>query len=159
MQLENSLMINYLELMALCVNISKNASYRLNVVLSVVLQAMLKHGFFPKQFMFTMIDPILKNKNGDITSKSNYRSIALATVCSKIIKIFIVKQISDHLCTTDNQFAYKKGNSTEMCIFVLKECIRYHCFLDATIAFDCINHWKLFQILIEEKCPAYILKY
>ena len=24
--------------------------------------------------------------------------------------------------------------------------------------FDCINHWKLFQILIERKCPAYILK-
>ena len=100
MQLENSLTINYLELMALCVNISKNTSYRLNVALSVVLQAMLKHGFFPKQFM--LIDPILKNKNGDITSISNYRSIALATVCSKIIEIFIVKQISDYLCTTDN---------------------------------------------------------
>ena len=49
----------------------KNASYRLNVVLSVVVQAMLKHGFFPKQFMLTMIVPILKSKNGDITSKSN----------------------------------------------------------------------------------------
>ena len=44
----------------------KNASY---VVLSVVLQAMLKHGFFPKQLMLTMIVPILKSKNGDITSK------------------------------------------------------------------------------------------
>ena len=40
----------------------KNASYRLNVVLSVILQAMLKHGFFPKQFMLTMIVPILKSK-------------------------------------------------------------------------------------------------
>ena len=145
----------------------KNASYRLNVVLSVVLQAMLKHGFFPKQFMLTMIVPILKSKNGDITSKSNYRPIALATVCSKIIEIFIVKQMSDYLLTTDNQFAYKKGHSTEMCIFLLKECIRYYCnhktpvyvcFLDASKAFDCINHWKLFQILIERKCPAYILR-
>ena len=137
----------------------KNASYRLNVVLSVVLQAMLKHGFFPKQFMLNMIVPILKSKNGDITSKSNYRPIALATVCSKIIEIFIVKQMSDYLLTTDNQFAYKKGHSTEMCIFLLKECIRYYCnhktpvyvcFLDASKAFDCINHWKLFQILIEQ---------
>ena len=72
----------------------KNASYRLNVVLSVFLQAMLKHGFLPKQFMLTMIVPILKSKNGNITSKSNYRPIALATVCSNIMEI----EMSDYLC-------------------------------------------------------------
>ena len=66
----------------------ENASYRLNVVLSVVLQAMLKH--------------------------------VIATVCSKIIEIFIVKKMWDYLWTTDNQFAYKKGHSTEMCIFCVK---------------------------------------
>ena len=87
----------------------KNASYRLNVALSVLLQAMLKHGFLPKQFMLTTIVQILKSKNGDITSKSNYRPVALATVCSKIMEIFIVKQMSDYLWTTDNQFAYQKG--------------------------------------------------
>ena len=68
------------------------AFYRLNAVLSVVFQAMLKYGFLPKQFMSTMIVPILKSKNGDITSKLNYRPIALATVCSKII---------DFSCKTD----------------------------------------------------------
>ena len=51
----------------------KNASYRLNIVLSVVLKAMLMHGFCPKQSMLTMIVPISKGKNGYITSKSNYR--------------------------------------------------------------------------------------
>ena len=145
----------------------KNASYRLNVALSVLLQVMLKHGFPPKQFMLTMIVPILKSKNGDITSKSYYHPIALATVCSKIMEIFIVKQVSDYLWTTDNQFAYKKGYSTEMCNFLLKECIRhycnhktpvYACFLDASKPFDCINHWKLFQILVARKCPVYIVR-
>ena len=67
-----------------------------------------------------MIVPILKSKNGDITCKSNYRPIALASMCSKIMVIFIVKQISDYLWTTDNQFAYKKGYSTEMCIFFVE---------------------------------------
>ena len=56
-------------------------------------QVMLKHVFPPKQFMLTMIVPILKSKNGDITSKSNYRPLALATVCSTIMKIFIVKTV------------------------------------------------------------------
>ena len=96
--------------------------------------------------MLTIIVPILKSKNGDIT---------------------IVKQMPDYLWTTDNQFAYKKGHSTEMCIFLLEECVRYHwnhktplyvCSLDASKAFDCMNHWKLFQLLIERKCPANILK-
>ena len=125
----------------------KNASYRLNVVLSVVLQAMLKHRFFPKQSMLTTIVPILKSKNGEITSKSNYRPIAFATVCSKIIEIFIVKQMSDYLWTTQSQFAYKRGHSTEMCIFLFKESIRYYCnpktpvyacFLDDSKDFYCI---------------------
>ena len=30
--------------------------------------------------LITMIVPILKNKNGDMTSKNNYRPIAIATV-------------------------------------------------------------------------------
>ena len=34
----------------------------------------------------------------------------------------------------------------------------YVCFLDASKAFDCINHWKLFEILVDRKCPAYVIK-
>ena len=29
---------------------------------------------------------------------------------------------------------------------------------DASKAFDCINHWKLFKILVERKGPAYVIK-
>ena len=53
---------------------------RLNVILAIVLQSFLKHGFLPDGFMITMIVPILKNKNGDVTSKTDYRPIAIATV-------------------------------------------------------------------------------
>ena len=127
----------------------------------------LKHGFLPQQFMTTMLVPILKNKNGDIASKSNYRPIALSTAASKILEIILLNHIEEYIMTTENQFAYKKGHSTDMCIFTLKECIRYYtvhstpmyvCFLDASKAFDCINHWKLFKVLIDRKCPAYVIK-
>ena len=142
---------------------SKNASYRFHVALSVLLQAMLKHGFLPKQIMLTMIFPISKSKHGDIISKSNYHPTALATVCSKIMDIFIVKQMSDYLWTTDNQFAYSKGYSTGMCIFfksvyviIVTTKLLYVHVLDASKAFDCINHWKLFQLLVGKKDVLYI---
>ena len=32
------------------------------------------------------------------------------------------------------------------------------CFLDASKAFDCVNHWKLFNVMIERKCPAFIIR-
>ena len=145
----------------------KYASHRLCVPMTIIIQIMIKHGFLPQQFMTTMLVPILKNKNGDIASKSNYRPIALSTVASKILEMILVNHIEEYIVTTENQFAYKKGHSTDMCIFTLKECIRYYtvhstpmyvCFLDASKAFDCINHWKLFKVLIDRKCPAYVIK-
>ena len=99
------------------------ASPRLNVILAIVLQSFLKHGFLPDGFMITMIVPILKNKNGDMTSKNNYRPIAIATAMSKILEICVQMKLEDYLWTTDNQFAYKTGHSTDMCVFVLKEIV------------------------------------
>ena len=143
------------------------ASHRLCILMTIVIQIMIKHGFLPQQFMTTMLVPILKNKNVDIASKSNYRPIALSRVASKILEIILVNHIEEYILTTENQFAYKKGPSTDMCIFTLKECIRYYAvhstpmyvwFLDVSKAFDCINHWKLFKVLIDRKYPANVIK-
>ena len=94
--------------------------------MTIVIQIMIKHGFLPQQFIKTMLVPILKNKNGDIASESNYRPIALSTVASNILEIILVNHIEEYIVTTENQFAYKKDHSTDMCIFTLKECIRYY---------------------------------
>ena len=134
---------------------------------SLRLQTMVKHDFLLQQFMTTMLVPILKNKNGDIASKSNYRPIALSTVASKIWEIILVNHVEEYIVRTENQFAYKKSHSTDICIFTLKECIRYYtvhntpiyvCDLDASKVFDCINYWKLFKILVDRKCPVYVIK-
>ena len=143
------------------------ASHRVKIELAIVLQAFMRHGFLPDSLMLTMIVPILKSKNGDITSKGNYRPIAIATVISNILEICIQKRLEEYLWTTDNKFAYKKGHSRDMCVFILKEMIRFYrkhrtsvyvCFLDASKAFDYVNHWKLFNVMIERKCPAFIIR-
>ena len=59
-----------------------------------------------------------------------------------------------HLLTQENQFGFKKKHSTDLCIFTVKSTIEYYnmynspvysCFLDASTAYDRVNHWTLFK--------------
>ena len=72
-----------------------------------------------------------------------------------------------YLATNDNQFGFKKKLGTDTCIYVLKEVIdRYKtlngsvftCFLDASKAFDRINHRKLFVKLLARDVPGFIVR-
>ena len=107
-------------------------SHRPYALVVIVLQSMMNHDFLPQQFMTHIFVPILKNK------------------C-----------VEECLWTTENQVANKKSYST------LKDSARYYmgpntamyvCFLDCSRAFDCIDHWKLFKILVDRKCPTYVIK-
>ena len=56
------------------------ASHQVKIELAIALQAFIRQGFLPDSLKLTMIVPILKSENGDITSQGNYRPIAIATV-------------------------------------------------------------------------------
>ena len=58
------------------------------------------------------------------------------------------------LITNDSQFSFKGKHSTDMCVFALKEVVQYYvsksspiylCFMDASKAFDKVNHWHPFD--------------
>ena len=66
-----------------------------------------------------------------------------------------------YLQSTFNQFGFKRNHGIEMYVFVLKELIRYYLkhgswmyvdFLDASKAFDRVNHTKLFSKLLIAWC-------
>ena len=68
--------------------------------------------------------------------------------------------------TCPNQFGFKKGHSTDMCIYVLKEFIDFYrsrntsvfvTFLDASKAYDKIDHWQLFNKLLNIHIPVFII--
>ena len=110
---------------------------------------------------------MIKDKAGKISSKDNYRPIALASVFSKIIEVIILGRIEIFLDTNPNEFGFKKKHGTDQCIYVLKEIIDLYrtmhgsvfvCFLDASKAFNRVNHRTLFKNLSERGVPVHILR-
>jgi hypothetical protein len=131
----------------------------ISVHLSLLFSCFILHGYMPKDFMYSAIVPIIKNKTGDSSDKSNYRPVAIVTACSKLFESILLDFMDDYLSTTDNQFGFKSKHSTDLCIFTLKNIVDYYrrfrspvfsCFLDASKAFDRVNHWSLFAKLCDK---------
>ena len=139
----------------------------LHVLLSLLFISFITQSYLPPDFMKTALVPIIKNKTGDTSDKNNYRPIDLVTAASKIFEICILELLEMYLITHDHQFGFKSEHSTDMCIFTVKSIIKYYtrqnspvynCFLDASKAFDRINHWTLFKKLIDCNVPLLIVR-
>ena len=145
----------------------KHAHCRVLIHLSLLFTAIFRYSFIPFNLMKVIIVPIVKNKCGDLSSKDNYRPISLSNVISKLFEQIIIFKCEDLLFTTDNQFAFKKSHSTEMCVFALKQVIYeynkcntpiFACFLDIKKAFDRINNDTMLDILKVRDFPEFIIR-
>ena len=145
----------------------KYACNRVPAMLSFLFTAILVHGYLPKNFMLSSLIPIVKNRSGDLTSKDNYRPIAINSVVSKLFEIILLNRYSDLFLTSENQFGFKRKSSTDMCIFMFKQVVEYYrnlsssvyvCFLDASKAFDRVNHWSLLHKLCIRRVPSIIIR-
>jgi len=65
----------------------------------------------------------------------------------------------------DNQFGFKAKYGTDLCIYALivnkykdKNSTVFMCFIDASKAFDRVNHAKLFSKMRERGVPEYIVR-
>ena len=145
----------------------KYADPLLCLLLSICYTCMFKHSYMPQSMINSIVVPLVKNRCGNLTDKNNYRPIALSSITSKVFEHIILLRLEEYLWTTDNQFGFKSGHSTDLCIYALSELIEYFksrstsvyvAFLDASKAFDKISHWTLFRKLIDRNVPMYLIK-
>ena len=97
-----------------------------------------------------------------VTDSANYRGIALSSIYGKIFDLVILSRYADKFCTSKLPFGFKRKHSTNMYMMMLKESLFYYAnnggsvyctFLDATTAFDRVDYFKLFKLLVDRMIP------
>ena len=143
------------------------ASSPLITPLADYFSSLVRHGFMPHCFRDCVLIPVPK-KNKDLTCSSSYRPIALASSLSKTLEHLILIKYSTFLHTSPLQFGFKPGSSTTLCTGVVKNIISRYihsgssvhgCFLDASKAFDLVDHSLLFQKLIDRGLPLPVVRF
>ena len=94
-------------------------------LLSICFTCMFKHSYLPVSMLDSVVLPLVQNKNGDLPDKNNYRPIALSSTISKVFENVILHRLEEYLWTTDNQFGFKSGHITHLCVYALTEFIEY----------------------------------
>ena len=121
----------------------------------------------PKPIRDCTIVPIPKG-NKDPRVSDNYCPIALAPTLSKTFEWCILLSYPDHFLTSGLQFGFKQKMSTTLCTGAVKNIVSrylhensavFACFLDASKAFDLVNHKILFERLFDRKLPAHLIRF
>ena len=125
------------------------------------------HGVLPDSMLSVVLVPVIKDKVGKLNSSDNYRPIALASVMSKVMETVLLSRLERYVLSTDHQFGFKRKHGTDLCIFALKEILdtfnrqnstMFMCFIDASKAFDRVNHGKLFLKLSKSGVPGFLIR-
>ena len=102
---------------------------------------------------------LIKSKSADFTDVNNYRAIAGSTAASKLFECIVAEEY--HSTSPENmyQFGFKSNHSTGLCTSILKRTVNYYtergsnaflCFIDLYKAFDMVNYWTLFNMLLDD---------
>ena len=141
-------------------------SPKLIVHLQILFNAMIIHGYVPRDFLLGVITPVVKDNEGDLSSTSNYRGLTLSVPFASLFEHAMLLKIGDLLHTSHLQFGYKPKHSASHALYILRSCIEYFtehgsnvcvAFLDCSKGFDKVDHHGIFIKLMQRNVPLCIL--
>jgi len=112
-----------------------------------------------------VVIPLLKNVYGNKFTTDKYRGITRSPVVSKLCETVLLSQFKDQLTSDSLQFGFKPKSSCSHAIFTFKTVVDYYvknsctvnmCALDIAKAFDTVDHYKLFNILMDRQFRQFI---
>ena len=122
----------------------------------------LQHGYVPASFGAGIIIPLVKDRLGDISKVDNYRAITVGCVISKAFELCISNKFGNFLTSHELQFGFKKDIGCANAVYVVQQIVEhfnsrgssvYISSLDASKAFDRVNHSILFNKINLSQCP------
>ena len=143
-----------------------NGSELLYTYITFLFNAMIVHGYSPADMLIGTMVPIPKGRSG-LSSSDNFRGICLQSVLCKLFDLFILQREKAALITSDLQFGFKEKVSATLATALVTETVDYFKYnggpvyglaLDASKAFDRVEYYKLFHLLIERGCNIFFVR-
>ena len=82
-------------------------------MLAVCFTKIISHGYLPANMLSAQLLPLIKSKSELISSKDNYRTIAIASVLSKVPEFIILERIELFVYTHESHVGLKKQHGTD----------------------------------------------
>jgi exonuclease III len=134
----------------------------LTVLLTVLFNILILHGYVPTDFTKGIVIPIPKNTASDSTKIDSYRGITVSCALSKLFESCLLKLYGSYLTTSDLQFGFKPGVGCREAILTARSVVQYFnergstvtlCALDVAKAFDRVDYYCLFLKMMKRKMP------
>ena len=128
---------------------------------------MTQSGVVPKKFGNSVIAPVVKNASSSLIDVCNYRPVSIIYIIAKIFESLISLRFGYLFSSHTNQFGFCAGGGCNKAMFVFNNTVKYFreknsnvyiCVLDITKAFDRLNHFSIFQCLLERGLPTQLVE-
>lgn len=135
----------------------------LQIALSKFFNSCIMHGYLPPQMTDGIINPLIKNRLGNLHDINNYRPIFSSSVLLKLFEYCVMQKIKHCFEFNDRQHGFRPNYSTSTANVILKDTVYhyinnnskvYASFIDISKAFDKVCHVQLFSKMQLAGIPA-----